>query len=155
MARIKVKLNTNAIDYVLEKPNRQFIHVVNCQGVMGSGVAKEVRLSVPEAYEEYIDAYDNGRLKPGVVTKAKGFYNLAAQEFYGNDGKKYINYGALADCLRITANNLRTVNLLDDIEVVFPYRMGADRAGGNWDVIVELIEYYLGEFKITACKIGE
>jgi O-acetyl-ADP-ribose deacetylase (regulator of RNase III) len=42
-------------------------HQVNCQGVMGSGVAAEVKKRYPEAFNSYRKDYENGKLELGVA----------------------------------------------------------------------------------------
>lgn len=43
---------------VLTNPDSNIImHGCNCQGVMGSGIAKQIKLLFPEAYEHYRKIY--------------------------------------------------------------------------------------------------
>lgn len=39
-------------------------HQCNCRGVMGAGLALQVRNKYSKVYSEYIDAYKEGKLKP-------------------------------------------------------------------------------------------
>lgn len=135
----------NAIDYALDNPNAAFFHVVNCQGVMGSGVAKEVKDRVPDAYSVYKDSF----MELGTVSIWSNFFNLAAQFNYGGF-QRNLNYGALADCLKYIST-LAWTRKYDTI--VVPYKMGADRSGGDWKIVVEMLEYYFPNHYLIACKL--
>lgn len=41
------------------------VNTVNCEGVMGAGIALECRLRYPQMFETYLKLCDNGLLKPG------------------------------------------------------------------------------------------
>lgn len=143
----------NAIDLALDKPNVTLMHVVNCQGVMGSGVAKEVKDRIPEAYEVYRLAYVKRDLRLGSIsfTSYTNVVNLAAQDQYGGR-QRHLNYGALSDCL-CAAAHLPAFTSRDKDTVVVPYKMGSDRAGGSWEVVSEMLEYFFPDFYLIAAKI--
>ena len=42
---------------MLEKDGRILLHVCNNKGVMGSGIAKEIRERIPEAFHAYRKSY--------------------------------------------------------------------------------------------------
>jgi len=78
-------------------------HGCNAQGVMGSGVAKEIRRLYPDAYTAYRMAYLRTGLELGSVVVAtpidgKIIYNCITQQYYGNDDKVYASYEAIAKC---------------------------------------------------------
>ena len=90
---------------LLTAPQRCIAHQVNCQGKMGSGVAKAIRNEYPRVYKEYIEFYNycirtNKMMPPGysqiVYTENKCIFNLFGQINYGYDGQKYTSYAHLA-----------------------------------------------------------
>lgn len=149
-------------------------HQVNCQGVMGSGLAKQIKDRYPKVYDEYTAALTTlpGHNCLGVatftVTKSKyntpfyGVYNLFAQEFYGYDGKCYTDYDALRRCLETVVSTV--VYNIDEkdggniITVAIPYKMGCCRGGGNWDRVLAIInEVFSGtniDVLICECNKG-
>ena len=137
----------NAISVALATPQAAFLHVVNCKGVMGSGVAKEVKERVTEAYEVYAYAAAMG-IRLGSYSTSAGFYNLAAQEDFGRQ-RRHLNYAALAHSLSSVRQDTLAYNT-----IVVPYKMGADRAGGDWDIVVEMLEFFFADKFIIACKLG-
>jgi len=66
-------------------PDPIIVHGCNCEGVMGAGVAKTIKLKYPEAFKKYKEACDSGEFNPGdilpvVVSSDKIIVNLASQE---------------------------------------------------------------------------
>ena len=117
-------------------------HQVNCQGVMGSGIAKQVREKYPEVYVKYKNACDEYKDRSAMLGKVqlidisdKNIANLFAQEYYGYDGKCYTDYSALRKCLK-------TVSCCLDWgqTIAIPYLMGCHRGGGDWNIVYKMIE---------------
>lgn len=128
----------------LFKTKAEYIcHQVNCQGRMGSGVAKIVRSRFPEAFEKYKKVCSEGKARLGltqyVVSKGKVIVNMFAQERYGYDGGRYTSYEAFAMCLEDIHRSVPK-----DSTIAMPYKIGCGLGGGNWDIIYEMIECELG-----------
>jgi hypothetical protein len=146
----------NLVSAYLEGEVDMMLHVTNAQGVMGSGIAKEVKDRIPKAFSYYEEAYKKGKLDLGLITSdGKGCYNLTAQKFFGR-GFRPLNYGALSDCLQqIDTEAFHTT--IDNCGAVpkigIPYKMGSDRAGGDWEIVKELVEYYLSHYEVYIYKL--
>lgn len=133
----------NVVDALLSKEVDFIAHICNCQGVMGSGVAKEIKQRVPDAFE----AYRSSELRLGSCVYAESVFNLLAQDRYGYD-KRHLNYGALAESLMDMSMELFDMRLNKDqvtpkFRIGIPYKIGCDRAGGDWEVVKEMIEHIL------------
>lgn len=120
---------------VLNNPNSNIImHGCNYQGVMGSGIAKQIKLLFPESYEYYRKIYLKDGLKLGdiqvVETNGKVIINAMTQEFYGTD-KRQVSYDALVKCFE-HVNDL-------DCAISMP-KIGAGLGGGDWNIIHSIIE---------------
>jgi hypothetical protein len=72
--------------------------------------------------------------------------NMVAQNGYGQ-GVRHLNYGALATCLQKVSHLNKT------LRIGLPYKMGAERAGGDWDVVLELVAFILKDFDITVYEL--
>ena len=134
--------------------NCDFIcHQVNCQGVMNSGIAKQIREKWPEVYTQYLKKYVNadgysdkllGEIQHVPVSNLKTVINMFAQENYGYDGHRYTSYDAFWNCL-----NLIKQTVPKGKTIGFPKKIGCDRGGANWPVILEMITEVLGvEYKV-------
>ena len=146
--------NTNAVDYLLNlkgSPTTPLLHAVNCQGVMGSGIAKEIKERIPSAYENYRESYATNDLKLGTITYSDEdtpwVVNMAAQEFYGTE-KRHLNYGALAACLGQLA-----LERFDSRPIIVPYLMGCGLAGGDWEIVEEMLDFFFDD--VIVCALGK
>ena len=115
-------------------------------------MAKEVRERVPSAYTNYMEVEKN---RPTVtVSDCRKVYNLTAQQYYGYDGKRYLLYDWFVHCLQWL--NEYHLNLDHrKFKIAIPYRMGSDRAGGDWEVVCEILEGFLGHHEIIAYKLED
>lgn len=154
---------------LLDTPDHVIVHGVNCQGVMGSGVAKAIREKWPVVYEEYRNAWneafiylDNnqnssfgdfllGRIQFVGVGDGKHVVNAFTQEYYSHDGKKYVSYDAIDQCM----SNLRIKLELDywAIPTVSMPKIGAGLGGGNWEVIEAIINHRLHDVAVTIWEL--
>ena len=130
-------------------------HQVNCRGVMGAGLAKQVKEKYPEAYEQYKALCDQfgssllGHTQFVICHDGTVIANLFAQDGYGTDAVQTV-MGALDDCLSQVANFCFRI----DAKPAFPKLMGCGLAGGNWDDVSKLIAQYF-DFKSAGCTIVE
>lgn len=134
-------------------------HQCNCQGVMGSGVAAEVKKRYPHVYESYHKDYLNGKLKLGYVnfTTAKSnqvIANMCGQDKYGYDGDQYTHYDKLQECL-----NDVLAFAIDEYEkqptIAFPYLMSCYRGGGDWNVVYKMIEKTFKDFNVEIWRLDK
>lgn len=122
-------------------------HQVNCQGVMGSGIAKQIRERWPEVYWSYKDACEQNRSRllgsvdiAMITCSTQTVLNMFAQDTYGYDDTRYTSYDAFADCLK----EIKLI-VSKGSTIGFPKNIGCGLGGGNWKVISALIEEILGE----------
>ena len=114
---------------------------VNCQGVMGSGVAKAIRDKWPVVFDKYKEMCDDwsgllGSVLPVQVNDTQKVMNLFAQNNFGYDGERYTSYDAIDTCLQKVANYCK---LHEVKSIALPYHMSCDRGGANWNIIMEMI----------------
>lgn len=130
-------------------------HQVNCKGVMGAGLAKQIRTRYPNVYMSYKKACDTQSELLGKVqlctTPDSLVANLFAQWDYGVS-RKQTDYDALELCLiklrdRMLQLNLKTLGL--------PYGLGCGLAGGSWQIVYKIIQDVFATTDITVyiCKL--
>lgn len=133
-------------------------HQVNCQGVMGAGLAKQIRTMFPFVYEHYkrtCSRAANSKDLLGEVVFSPIRYNgyewlianLFAQDGFGRD-RCYTDYEALRKALagvRVVATPLPARTLTT---VRIPYKMGCGLAGGSWDIVEQIIMDELVSYEI-------
>ena len=141
----------NAVSALIDGEIDVLLHVCNNKGVMGSGIALEIKNRVPNAWYEYKGDPVLGEVTIGIYGDRfnGGVYNMVAQAGYGK-GIRHLNYGALADCLHQAAIE---ASYSGSPTIGLPYKMGADRAGGEWEIVLELVEYFLKDFNVVIYKL--
>lgn len=153
---------------LLESGADYICHQVNCQGVMGSGVAKQIRDKWPIVYAKYRERIEEtaaeaaslgfnslsveemllGNFQTVKLPNHGWVINMFAQLNYGYDGKRYTSYDAFYDCLERMARILPK-----NATIAFPYKIGCDRGGADWDIISKMIEKVLGDFNVTIYRL--
>ena len=135
---------------LLETPFEIIAHQVNCQGKMGSGVAKQIAEKFPYVYEEYVKAikdYGAGEMfgKAQVVNTNSGkkfIFNIFGQYDYGYDGRRYTDYDAFRCAFQNAIDIYRDYrkDWSHQITITIPYKIGCDRGGGDWSVVKQILE---------------
>lgn len=150
-----------------EATNGFLVHGCNCQGVMGSGIARSIRDKWPAAYSEYRDTYKKGyydiyqgvqmlnelrlgtiipvEVEPGIVV-----VNAMTQRFYQGHpdrphGKRYVNYESVARAFEKMNNELPVQFHGVDLVLHFPL-IGAGLAKGDWNIISNIIDHTVTNF---------
>jgi len=134
-------LNIKQVDVFNElKAGDIFVHGCNSKGVMGSGIAKNVKDKWPKAYRIYKQAVLLGTLKVGEWNayfdshKNICVVNLVTQENFGrNPHEVYVDYVSLHKGLS---------SILDECtgdckRVVFPY-IGGGLANGDRKILLDI-----------------
>lgn len=145
------------------------IQQVNAQGVMGSGVAKDIRDRYPVVFEEYSKVvkpnglYDRGieymgMMIPVQVDTNLWVCNIVGQQFYGREPEKqwlgrYTSYDALQLGLRkVYQFALENFVLTDDLKwatrptIHYPL-IGCGLGGGEWSIVKAIIDSELKGLK--------
>jgi hypothetical protein len=70
---------------------------------------------------------------------------MITQEYYGRDGRQYVSYEAVEDCLE---------NVLDwlgdySIPIHVPYLIGAGLGGGDEKTLLAIFEKVLGNYNLN------
>ncbi len=126
----------------LKGDEKYVIHGCNAKGVMGSGIAKQIKEDFPKAFDDYFNHHKKHGLHLGEVipseNDSKTIFNAITQQNYGRDvGKRYVSYDAIRDGLKWINGYLSE---MDDMPEVAMPQIGAGLGGGDWDTIATIIE---------------
>ena len=150
---------------IFETDCRVIAHQVNCIGVMGSGLAREIKNRWSDVFFKYLESIktmDHNCLGGCLIVdvdSGKSIANLFGQYYYKgyfndvddyfrqsperrpgvneNGELRFTNYEALFSSLSL----LREKMLKYEVDSVsFPYKLGSDRGGGNWEIVKTMIE---------------
>lgn len=129
----------------------QFIaHQVNCRGVMGAGIALQIKNKYPEVYDAYKVFCNINTAKPPlgkslcVWTKDNHcVINVFGQLGYGR-AQQQTDYDALYSGFAMAAEEIRNTfldgNPCYQIPIAIPYGIGCGLAGGDWKKVEEILK---------------
>ena len=117
------------------------IHQTNCQGVMGAGIALQIKNMYPEVYTDYVNFCDTvndtkkllGECLISETNSGKYVANIFGQDRFLPRGIRHTDYSAFEGALKflktwMLANNIKTCGCPDHI--------GCALAGGDWDGVI-------------------
>jgi O-acetyl-ADP-ribose deacetylase (regulator of RNase III) len=130
----------------------------NSQGVMGSGLAKDIREKWPLVFDVYADHLKSKDFNSGTVlgdiipflpsNQDAIIMNCITQEFYGRDTNiKYVSYKAIDIAFRKIyrwINEAKAAGVLSCLDINYPL-IGAGLANGDWSVISAIIDNVASE----------
>lgn len=113
-------------------------HGCNAKGVMGGGVALAIRKKYPQVFNEYRDTFIKSGLRLGEASAIRvsddlTIWNLITQSSYGSDGRRFVNYAAIAKSFCMMMEKV------DQDAVISIPSIGAGLGGGDINVILDII----------------
>jgi len=128
---------------LLDATENLICHQVNCQGVMGSGLAKQLSDRYLGLYEKYklhckFGAIEDllGSITFFEISRNRYIVNIFGQNEYGSNKKiVYTDY----DALKKAFISLRDIAIKHEDSIAIPYNLGCGLGNGNWDKVYELI----------------
>lgn len=120
------------------------IHQVNCRGVMGAGLALQIKNKFPRTFDEYKricveHSYAKANQLMGKTLRTtdgdKTIFNMFSQLDYGF-GKVQTNYEKMEEALKKIAEYCRE-NKIGTIGI--PKNLGCGLAGGKWKIVRDII----------------
>jgi O-acetyl-ADP-ribose deacetylase (regulator of RNase III) len=141
---------------ILDQRRGIIAHQVNCQLVMGAGLAKQIREKYPRAFTQYRDIYGKipiakrlGKAQIVEVIKPVLYIaNLFGQYNYLPRKIVHTDYPALTIALRQLRrwrDNIKGPNF----PIYIPYGMGCGLAGGQWTVVNGILNDVMPEATIV------
>lgn len=123
-------------------------HCVNCQGVMGAGIALQIKNKWPNVFKGYKRFIDKNTTPLGkcviVADKNIAVANLFGQDTYGKE-KRQVNYEAIYTAMDSCKKLMEQENWAS---IGFPKNMASDLAGGDWRIIEKMIECIFEDFEV-------
>lgn len=141
---------------LLDANENIIVHQVNCQGVMGGGVARQIKEKWPTVYKHYMRisntayklripsekllgmvCWDMVQEKIRDGGQDKWIASIFGQLDYNRNGERKLqtDYDALMKGLIEVANNANQYGE----SVAMPYKIGCGCGGGDWSKVLEII----------------
>lgn len=138
----------DALQVFAESDEATLFHQVNCQQLMGGGIAKQIRNQYPQHYKDFMDyskQQDESSLpllgqyvisgnKPKWIVGLFGQHDVASPTSNGVQ----TNYAALAHSLFKFFSDFGLYNT--NIDMIIPKYIGCGLAGGDWAIVKKLLE---------------
>ncbi len=134
---------THQVINLLEAPVHGIAHQANCFHTFGAGVARQIRLKYPEAYEADL------KTEKGSHAKLGGFSSCTAhdEKLIFNVYSQYdTSHGGRATLYDMVDKGLRTIEARFSPEqpgekfiLGIPYKYGSALGGGSWRVVEAII----------------
>lgn len=136
------------------------VHQVNCKGVMGSGVAKQIRATFPEVFKEYqghAHSHDSDELLGTAQfvyssSKNKIIANVFGQDSFGASRRRTFESALIWGLIKV-----KEFAEDNNMSIAMPYNIGCALGGGDWQVVYEGIEAVFSDFDrdVVLYKWGE
>lgn len=115
-------------------------HQVNLRGVMGAGIARQIKGAFPPAFALYREAIDQHALSLGDVQllqvgPSRWIANIAGQNGIGWRVGPQTDYAAL----KCAFGKLAELTEGTTLRIGLPYGIGCGLAGGDWDIVSQII----------------
>ena len=123
-------LKDNDVDWI--------VHQVNMQGVMGSGIAKQIKQEFPNHYKKYLEYCKSDDLFLGSSFAEDGVVGVFGQEYYGSVDRN-TNYVALVSGMEEYINHVIR-EYPSNNKIGIPHGIGCGLGGGSWKLVSILLE---------------
>ncbi|MBD3858346.1 macro domain-containing protein [Bacillus sp. 28A-2] len=130
---------------ILEASEDIICHQVNCKGVMGAGLAKQIKSKYPNVFKDYkqlcTEQGDNLLSSVQLITTKDGRTRMQT------------DYDALRSCFQHLKDTVtHSPEEKNQTSIAIPYGIGCGLAGGDWTIVEEMIEEVLGDCKVTVYR---
>lgn len=133
---------------LLDITSGMIIHGCNAQGVMGSGIALQLKNKHPGMFSTYVNDVNlwsqKGTRRHDCLGAVSWYVeddlvigSCITQLFYGKDGALYVSYDAVDSCAMDVNAMLKSGEFT---ELHIP-KIGAGLGGGSWSVISEILTH--------------
>ena len=149
------KIKGDLIELALDGEFDLIIHGCNCFCIMGAGIAKTIKLKFPEAYKADLKTEKGDKSKLGTISVAETetengkliIINGYTQFNWRGNGNK-ADYDAIRNVFK------KVKEKFSGLRIGYP-AIGAGLAGGDWNIISEIIEQELDGENHTFVEYGK
>lgn len=126
---------------ILQAKENIIVHQVNELGIMGAGLALQIKNKYPDVYKKYKAVANKeclGKIQIIKINDNKYICNMFSQRGISRTHKT-TNYKLMKMCLE----KLKTFADKNNLSIAIPYKIGCGLAGGDWDIVKNIINEYI------------
>lgn len=118
-------------------------HGCNCVGVMGAGIAKEIKKRFPDCYTEYWIRCHSNRFIPGDY-----YLHKNSNPWILNMATQYSTNGADLKLVKLSFQSIAMYYKEEGLTSIAMPKIAAGLGGLTWDTVKSIIEEKLGDVEI-------
>ena len=129
------------------------VHCANLYHTFGAGIAKQIKIKYPSAYQADCETPKGSEKKLGTYSSShendKSIYNLYGQVGIGNDGdplKRNCRYDHIHDAMWLVCEYIVDTKGNSPYILGIPHGMGCGLAGGEWSIVYSILEFIENQF---------
>ena len=125
-------------DDILNAKENIIVHQVNDRGYMGAGLALQIKNKYPNVYSSYRKHANEqalGKIQLIKINEHQMICNMFSQRGISRTHKT-TDYELMKECLKKLAKLEQDTH----ITIAIPYKIGCGLAGGDWNIVLKLIQ---------------
>lgn len=126
---------------ILKAKENIIVHQVNELGLMGAGLALQIKHKYPQVFTKYKQVANKncwGKLQFVQIANNKFICNMFSQKGISRTHRT-TDYELMCKCLA----KLNTFAEQHNLTIAIPYKIGCGLAGGDWNIVSGLIQKYI------------
>ena len=126
------------------------VHQTNTLGLLGAGIASQIKKRYPKYAQEYVEFCNEYKdNQDQLIGKIQSSFNQLGDpiivSFFSQRGLGWnvqTDYQAFRDCCKKLKEEVMSCPVVPKsrFRIGFPYKIGCGLARGNWDIIKQIIE---------------
>ena len=142
----------NKIGDILNASEEIIIHQVNCQGVMGGGLARQIAIKYPHTEQQYKKICEEAKYNYRLL---KGFMYLSTEEDHSicNIFCQRPNFDTDYQALEEGLKKIKGYCKESKRTMAIPYKIGCGIANGEWNIVYKIIEEVFSDYEVTLYKL--
>ncbi|MBQ9659168.1 MAG: macro domain-containing protein [Clostridia bacterium] len=128
------------------------VHQVNCQGIMGGGLAKQIASRYPDTerdYKNFCDYYNNEYNKVKGAPFLTGEIDHTICNLFSQKPNFDTDYEAMEEGLRTLKEHCKQYKR----SIAIPYGIGCGIANGDWNIVYKIIEEVFSDYEVTLYRL--
>lgn len=124
---------------IFESKSQTLVNTVNCDGVMGKGIALEFKKRFPDMYISYVELCNKHEIEPGILS----LYKRSFPWILNFPTKNHWKFPSKLEYITLGLDKFRQEYSRKGItSIAFP-KLGTLNGGLEWDMVRELMYKYL------------
>jgi len=138
---------------ILQSGLPAIMHGCNMQGVMGAGLAKQIKQKYPTAYDDYLNELPGKNLGDIIWTEVGEniIIHALTQINYGRSRKRFVSYEAIGRAMNKTLDRMNTM-FGQDFILAMP-KIGCGLGNGTWSAVLNVIEPMCTDYDVRVFSL--